>query len=206
ADEVENPSVLHSIISQALDASVLVEIDRDDPLVHYLLRQKRGFFGALGNIIEHLAVDRRDGRRRAEHDQNLLLGRAERNLLEGAFLDYVPMVIGLRETAGERQCGGNRDRDSDQATSASSRVEAAHVPRCPLVRELVTYPAGFPIPTQRKPFPRHRDAPRRRPCAATIGALCGAIVARARPAWTHAPPIAGMGGAGAISSPRHHIP
>ena len=56
-----------------------------------------GLLGALRNVVEHLAADGRDRRGRAEHDQHLLLGRPERDLLERPFRHDVAALIGLGE-------------------------------------------------------------------------------------------------------------
>ena len=82
-------------MGEAADAPVLVEIDGDDLLVDDFLRQERGLFGLLRDVVEHLAVDRGDGRGRAENDEHLLLRGADRHLLERAFRDDVAARIGL---------------------------------------------------------------------------------------------------------------
>src|SRR3954451_3286572 len=86
ADEVEHPAVFEPVVGQPLNSALLVEVDRDHPLVGDVLVQEGEFLlGALGNVIEHLAADGGDGGGRAEHDQHLLLAGAEWHLLERAF-------------------------------------------------------------------------------------------------------------------------
>src|SRR5712672_3329979 len=93
ADEVENPAVLQAVIGEPLHPAVLVEIDRDHPLVDDLLVHERDFsLGTLRDVIEDLAVQRCDGRRRAHHDQHLILARADRDLLERARRQDVALL------------------------------------------------------------------------------------------------------------------
>src|SRR5437868_9612572 len=85
ADEVENLAILQAVIGEPHDLAVLVEIDRDHPLVDHLLVHEHHFaLGALRDVIKHLAIQRGDGRRRPHHDQDLVLAGADRDLLQRA--------------------------------------------------------------------------------------------------------------------------
>src|SRR4029079_13641154 len=80
--EVEDLAILDAVIDQARDAPLFVEINRDDALVDDFMRHEGDRTGRLlRDVKESIAVDGRDGRRRAEHDQNLLLGCPDRDLL-----------------------------------------------------------------------------------------------------------------------------
>src|SRR5262249_50808341 len=75
AHEIDYPAVPHPIVGEPLDPAVLVEIDGHDALVDNALRHEADrSLRALGNVVEGLAIDGRDRRRRAEHDEDLLLG------------------------------------------------------------------------------------------------------------------------------------
>src|SRR4051812_17324027 len=57
-DVVENLAVLEPVVGEPLNATALIEIDRDDSLIHHLLLQKGdGTFGALRDVVKCLATD-----------------------------------------------------------------------------------------------------------------------------------------------------
>src|SRR5438105_7449345 len=67
ADEVEHLAVLEPVVGQPLNPALLVEVDRDHPLVgDGLVHEGELLLGALGDVIEHLAADGGDGGGRAE--------------------------------------------------------------------------------------------------------------------------------------------
>src|SRR5262249_38725241 len=119
ADEVENLAVLQAVIGEALDAPFLVEIDGDNPLVGDPLRHEGGLFAALGNIVEHLAAHGGDRRGRAEHDQYLLLGGAERDLLERSVSKHIAALIGLGEAAAEWRAERQENRQTAERARAT---------------------------------------------------------------------------------------
>src|SRR3984885_15950288 len=85
ADEIEDLAVLHPVVGEPLHLAVLVEIDRDHPLIDQLLVHERDLaFGALRNVVKHLAVEGGNRGWRPHHDQHLILAGADRNLLERA--------------------------------------------------------------------------------------------------------------------------
>src|SRR5262245_61470351 len=103
AYEVEDLAVLDAVIGEPLDPSILVEVDRDDTLIDGLLQHEGDrSLGALGDVIESLAAHGRNRRGRAQQDQHLLLAGADRDLLERAFRNDVALLVGLAETARER--------------------------------------------------------------------------------------------------------
>src|ERR1700758_2942321 len=68
ADEVEQLAVLEAVIGEPLDSAVLVEINRNHPLVHDLLRHEGDRpLGALRNVVKYLAAHRRYGRGGSEN-------------------------------------------------------------------------------------------------------------------------------------------
>ena len=88
--EVEHFAVLQTVIGKPRNPAVLVEIDRDHPLVHDLIgHEGRRALRLLRNVIKRFAAHGGDGGGGAEHDQHLLLRRADRNLLERAFLQHI---------------------------------------------------------------------------------------------------------------------
>src|SRR5438445_4987263 len=112
AHEVEDLAVLDAVIGEPLDPSVLVEIDRDDALIDRLLHHEGDRpLGALGNIIEGLAAHGRNRRGRAEQDQHLLLACTDRDLLERPFRNDVALLVGLAETARERNAERKHGRE-----------------------------------------------------------------------------------------------
>src|SRR5437667_305399 len=76
---------------------------------------------ALGDVIERLARHRCDRGRSAEHDQDLLLARPDRDLLERPLGDDVPLLVGFGETAaeGQHQCQCRRQCHGGGATPFS---------------------------------------------------------------------------------------
>src|SRR5205085_11814208 len=117
ADVIEDLAVLQAVIRDALDAAVLVEVDRDHALVDHLFGHERGLLGARGDVIEHLAADGRDRGRRAERNQHLLLRGAERNLFERALGEHIAALISLGEAAAQHQAERQRDRDGKRTSA-----------------------------------------------------------------------------------------
>src|SRR3954447_23084297 len=129
ADEVEDLAVLQAVIGQPNDLAVLVEIDRDHPLVDYLLVHEHHFaLGALRDVVKHLPVQRRHRRWRAHHDQHLVLAGADRNLLERAGWQDVALLELLPGAGAEHrtyQCGGQgRPRPAPARGKATRRRRA----------------------------------------------------------------------------------
>src|SRR5258708_3165793 len=123
ADEVEDLAVLQAVIGEPLHLPVLVEIDRDHPLVDDLLVHERDLaFGALRNVVEHLAVQGADGRGRSHHDQHLILARADRNLLERAGRQDVALLKLLAGAPAQRRAHECNGRDG--ANGAPARGQA----------------------------------------------------------------------------------
>src|SRR6185437_4676491 len=86
ADEVEDLTVLQSVIGKPADLTVLVEIDRDHPLIGNLVTHEgKRTRRALGDVIEHFTVEGCHRRGRAHDDQHLVLAGADWNLLERAL-------------------------------------------------------------------------------------------------------------------------
>src|ERR1700688_3261559 len=124
ADEVEDLAVLQPVIGEPLHLAVLVEIDRDPPLVDDLLVHERDLaFGALRNVVEHLAVQGGDGGGRSHHDQHLILARADRNLLERAGRQDVALLKLLAGAPAQRRTRERNRRDG--ADGALARGQAA---------------------------------------------------------------------------------
>src|SRR5207244_4341995 len=83
--------------------AVLVEIDRDHALVDDLLvHERHRAFGALGDVVEDLAVQRRDCRWRAHHDQHLVLARTDWYLLERAGWQDIALLELLARAGAEQ--------------------------------------------------------------------------------------------------------
>src|SRR5581483_675524 len=107
AHVIEQLAVLEAVVGDALDLAVLVEIDRDNALVDRgVWHEGGGALSALRDVVEGLAADGGDRRRRAEHDQYLLLRGAERDLLQRSLGKDVAALIDLAETTSAEQQGG----------------------------------------------------------------------------------------------------
>jgi len=107
ADRVEDAAVPEAVIGKPLDPTILIEINCDHPAVDFLLRKEGDLLGALGDVVKYLTADGGYRRRRAEHDQNLLLGGAQRDLLQGTLGNHIAVMIRLRDAtavAGEQAC------------------------------------------------------------------------------------------------------
>ena len=132
----------------------------------------------LRNVIEGVAVDGRDRRGRAEHQQHLLLRRADRDLLERARLQHVAALEVLREraAAGERERARKRQRGEGAAGAAAVIWQARSQTRHPHFRlasaEALTYAAAnrLKTPIQADDFspisPRRARPTPFRPCMA----------------------------------------
>ena len=95
-DEVEDLAVLHAVVGDAIDLLVLVEIDREDALVDDLgVHEGDRLLAGLADVVEDLAAIIAGGRGRAEGDQDLVLARADRDLLDGLLRDDVAVLAGL---------------------------------------------------------------------------------------------------------------
>src|ERR1700730_16105679 len=125
ADEVEYLAVLQAVIGKPLHLAVLVEIDRDDPLVDDLLVHERYWaLGTLRNVIEYFAVEGCDRGWRSHHDQHLILARADRKLLERAGRQDVALLKLLAGTAGQHcayQGDGGHGADAAPARGDAPR-------------------------------------------------------------------------------------
>ena len=122
ADEVENLAVLERVVGKPLDAAVLVEIDGDHALARdFGIHERDALLGALGDVIERLAADGCDGGGCSEHDQHLLLARANRDLLERALLIDVAPLVNLREIVGSAAGQRKRQRNGQQPRGGARR-------------------------------------------------------------------------------------
>src|SRR5262249_48291102 len=88
--EVENLTVFETVVGKTRDAAIPVEINGTYALIIHLMRHEGcGSLCLLRDVVESLAINRGDSRRRAKHDQDLLLGGADRKLFERAFGQHV---------------------------------------------------------------------------------------------------------------------
>src|SRR4051794_11631967 len=112
ADEIEDLAVLQPVVGEALHLALLVEVDRDHPLIdHLLVHESDRTLGTLRDVIEHLAVERGDRRRGPHNDQHLVLARPDRNLLKRAGREDVSLLKLLAGASTERcaqECDGRR--------------------------------------------------------------------------------------------------
>src|SRR5215216_4853883 len=123
ADEVEDLAVLQPVIGEPLHLTVLVEIDRDHALVDDLLIHERDFaLGALRDVIEYLAVQGRDRRRRSHHDQHLVLAGADRNLLQRVGRQDIALLELLAGAPGECSAEQCHDRGRTEAAQAHGQA------------------------------------------------------------------------------------
>src|SRR5436305_10374068 len=122
ADEVENLAVLQAVIGEPDHLAVLVEIDRDHPLVDQLLVHEHHLaLGALRNVIKDFAIQRGNGRWRAHHDQHLVLAGADRDLLQCAGRQDVTLLELLAGATAE-------NRAEDRAYQSERRKGAKTAP------------------------------------------------------------------------------
>src|SRR6202051_4252838 len=187
ADEVENLAVFHAVFGKPLYFSAFVEIDHDHALVGDRgVNEGDRALGPLRNVIERLAADGRYRRRCAENEQNLLLGGAQRDLLERAVGQHVTALERFAEAAARQQ----RQREEHGKGSYGTRVPNMPGP----------HPQTHLAPSRRVPYPENPKLAicrskaafaiqaipmilarfRRNSQARTIHALYGAIVAQAR--------------------------
>src|SRR4051794_30597165 len=102
ADEVEDLAVLQAVIGEPPHLALLVEIDRDHPLVDDLLVHERHLaLTPLRNVIKHLAVEGGDSGGGSHHDQHLILAGADRNLLQRAGRQDVALLELLAGTGAK---------------------------------------------------------------------------------------------------------
>src|SRR5689334_13512643 len=88
--EVENLSVLQTVVCESCYPAILVEIDRDNALVDDLMGHEGGrALRFLRDVIEGIAVDSGDRGGGAKHDQYLFLRSADRDLFECAFRQHI---------------------------------------------------------------------------------------------------------------------
>ena len=163
ADKVEDPAVLQPVIGEPLHLAVLVEIDRDHPLVDDpLVHECDRALGALRNVVENLAVEGRDRGGRSHHDQHLVLARADRNLLKRAGRQDVALLKLLAGAAAEHRAhqgdgGGGAHAaparsDCARAQSMSGSPQSFRNWSYPLAsREALTYRAARRIATSACP-------------------------------------------------------
>src|SRR5260221_10601590 len=124
ADEIEYPAVLHSVIGEPLHLAVLVEIDRDHPLVDEpLVHEGDRTLGALRNVVEHLAVEGCDRGRRSHHDQHLILARPDRDLLQRTRRQNIALLKLFAGASAQRRAHQGDGGNSAQA--APARVKPA---------------------------------------------------------------------------------
>src|SRR6266849_1449090 len=153
ADIVEQLAVPDAVIGEPLDPAALVEIDGNHPLVDHALRHEGDrALGALGDVIKGLAAHGGHRRGRAEHDQDLLLARPDRDLLERPLRHDVAALIGLGEAAAEPHAHGQhgrRDLGGGKGGRAR-RSRTMHAARSPYMQlhstARLTYWAGLPPP------------------------------------------------------------
>src|ERR1700694_4465404 len=124
ADEVEYLAVLQPVIGEPLYLAVLVEIDRDDPLVDDLLVHERDrALGALRNVIEYLTVEGGDRGWRSHHDQHLILACPDRDLLKRTGGEDIALLELLAGAAAQHRA---HQRDGSCSTHAApARSKAA---------------------------------------------------------------------------------
>src|SRR5258707_110964 len=148
ADEIEYPAVLHSVIGEPLHLAVLVEIDRDHPLVDEpLVHEGDRTLGALRNVVEHLAVEGCDRGRRSHHDQHLILARPDRDLLQragGKDVAFLKLFAGA--SAQRRAHQGDRGNSADAAPAREQAARSAHT-RAFLARH--SHSGTGPVPLHR---------------------------------------------------------
>src|ERR1700722_12196429 len=125
-DKVEYPAVLQSVIGKPLHLPVLVEIDRDHPLVDQpLIHESDRTLGALRDVIEDFAVEGCDGGGRPHHDQHLVLARADRNLLKRPRWKNVTLLKLLAGAAAEH--GTDEGNGGGRTHAAPARSQAAPI-------------------------------------------------------------------------------
>src|SRR5580704_16731823 len=187
ADEVEDLAVFHAVFGKPLHFSAFVEIDHDHALVgDGGVNEGDRALGPLRDVIERLAADGRHRRRRAENEQDLLLGGAQRDLLERAVGQHVAALERFAEAAARQQ----RQREEHDKGAYGTRVPNMPAP----------HPQTHLAPSRHVPYPENAKLAicrskaafaiqaipmilarfRRNSQARTIHALYGAIVAQAR--------------------------
>ena len=82
--------------------------------------------GLLRDVVERFAADGGHRRRRAEHEQHLLLRGAERDLLERAVGQHVAALEGLAGAAGEREREQQRHKPRSTRPASATRKIAPH--------------------------------------------------------------------------------
>src|SRR3984957_4239571 len=156
ADEIKHLAVFHAVFGEPLNSSGLVEIDDDHALIGDLGADEGDrTLGLLRNIIERFAADGRHRRRRAENEQDLLLGGAERDLLERTIGDHVTALKRLAEAAArqQRQCEQHR--------------KGAHGTRVPNLPSAAPHPQTHLAPSRRVPYLENPKLAISRPKAAS---------------------------------------
>src|SRR5579859_6646477 len=119
-DEVENLAVSQPVIGKTPHLAVPVEIDRDHALIDNLVvHEGDRTLGALGDVIEDLAVERGDRGWGSHHDQHLVLARADRNLFKRAWRQDVALLELFAAAADDSAQQGRRGRGS-QTTPAEA--------------------------------------------------------------------------------------
>ncbi len=99
--------------------AVLVEIDRNHPLIDDLLVHERDLpLGALRNVIEYFAVQGGHRRGRTEHDQDLVLACADRDLFQGPVGQDVALLVLLGGARSQRGTGEGRGENEAEAATA----------------------------------------------------------------------------------------
>src|ERR1700730_830770 len=125
ADEVKSLAVLQPVIGEPLHLAVLVEIDRDHPLVDHLLVHERDLaFGALRNVVENFAAQGRDRGGRAHHDKHLILARPDRDLLEragGQDIALLKLLAGAAAQGSAHQGDGGGGAHASPARGKAAR-------------------------------------------------------------------------------------
>ena len=124
--EIEDLAILQAVVGKPRDAPILVEVDRDDPLIDHRMRHESdGALGFLGDVVERVAVDRSNRGRRAENDQHLLLGGADGNLFQRTLRQHVAALQSfLVKAAGrKRHCASDCQREAEFSTTHGFRTQ-----------------------------------------------------------------------------------
>ena len=101
--------------------------------------------GLLRYVIERLAADGRYRRRRAEREQDLFLGGAERDLLERAIGQHVAALERLAEAAAGQERQREQHGKGAYGTGVPNRPSAAPHPQTHLA------------PSRRVPYPETQN-------------------------------------------------
>jgi hypothetical protein len=105
-------AVLQPVIRDPRHTPFLIEIDDEHALIDHFGFEEGGALGFLRNVIEGFARNGRDRGGGAEHEQHLLLARADRNLFQRPLVEHVAAMLRLGETVDrERAAAGHRQNE-----------------------------------------------------------------------------------------------